>query len=463
MARADFTCFIYEKGVLMKQQIQLSDHFTYRRLLRFTMPSIGMMIFASIYSVVDGFFVSNFAGKTPFAAINLIMPFLMILYTVGFMFGTGGSAIVAKTLGEGDKEKANQYFSLFVYLVFVLGILFAILGIVFIRPIASLLGAEGEMLEYAVIYARIILTALPFNVLQFLFQSFFVTAEKPHLGLMSTVLSGVTNMVLDAVLVILLPQEYKLAGAAVATAASQLVGGIIPLVYFGRKNSSILRIGKTKFYGKAVLQACTNGSSEFMSNISMSLVGMLYNIQLMKYAGENGVAAYGVMMYVSGIFSAAFLGYSIGVAPVIGYHDGAKNHQELKGLFKKSLMIIATFGAAMIVVGEVFARPLAHMFVGYDAELMELTTYGFRIFALSFGFMGFAIFASGFFTALNDGVTSALISFLRTLVFQIAAILILPLLFGINGVWISIVVAELMAVLVGTFFLIRKKEKYHYM
>lgn len=327
----------------MKQKIQLSDHFSYGRLIRFTLPSIGMMIFTSIYSVVDGFFVSNFAGKTPFAAVNLIMPVLMILNTVGFMFGTGGSAIVAKTFGEGDKEKANRYFSLFVYTTAAVGLILAILGFIFIRPISILLGAEGAMIDNAVLYARIILVALPFNSLQYLFQSFFVTAERPKLGLIVTVSSGLTNIVLDAVLVILLPQEYKLAGAAVATAVAQLIGGIVPLIYFGRKNSSILRLGGTKYDGRAILKACTNGSSEFMSNVAMSLVSMLYNVQLMKYAGENGVAAYGVMMYVSMIFSGAFMGYSIGTAPIIGYNDGAKNYTELKGLLKKSLKMIGIF------------------------------------------------------------------------------------------------------------------------
>lgn len=446
----------------MKQRIQLSDHFSYGRLIRFTLPSIGMMIFTSIYGVVDGFFVSNFAGKTPFAALNLIYPFLMILSTVGFMFGTGGSAIVAKAFGEGKREKGNQYFSLFVYVSAALGVVFAGLGIAFVRPIARLLGAEGELLENAVLYARIILIALPFNVLQLLFQSFCVTAEKPKLGLLVTVFSGVTNMILDAVLVGLLPQEYKLAGAAAATALSQAVGGGIPLLYFGRKNSSILRLGKTHFDGKAIFKACTNGSSEFMSNISMSLVGMLYNIQLMKYAGEDGVAAYGVMMYVSMIFAAAFIGYSIGTAPVIGYHDGAKNHGELQGLLKKSLVMIGGFGVAMVASAELLAVPLARIFVSYDAALMELTVSGFRIFALSFLFMGYAIFGSGFFTALNDGVTSAIISFLRTLVFQAAAVILLPLLWGIDGVWFSIVAAEVMAVVFSAIFLVAKRRKYHY-
>ena len=443
-------------------RLQLSDHVTSGKLIRFTIPSIAMMIFTSIYGVVDGFFISNFAGKTPFSAVNLIMPFLMIVATVGFMFGTGGTAIVAKTFGEGNKEKANKYFSLFVYVAFALGVIFAILGIVFIRPISALLGAEGELLKNCVVYAQIILAALPFYVLQLLFQSFFAAAEKPQLGLAVTVSAGVTNIVLDAVLVILLPQEYKLAGAAIATAMSQFVGGVIPLFYFFRKNNSILRLGKTTFDGKAILKACTNGSSEFMSNVSMSIVGMLYNIQLLKYAEENGVAAYGVMMYVSMIFSAAFIGYSIGVAPVISYHNGAQNHKESKGLLRQSLTMIGFFGIGMVVVAELAALPLAKIFVGYDAELMTLTVSGFKIFALSFVFMGFAIFSSGFFTALNDGLTSALISFLRTLVFQIAAVLLLPLIWEINGVWISIVVAEVMAVAISAVFLVVKRKKYHY-
>ncbi len=442
--------------------IQLSDHFTFGKLIRFTLSSIAMMIFTSIYSVVDGFFVSNFAGKTPFAAINLIMPVLMILGTVGFMFGTGGTAIVARTYGEGDKKGANSYFSLFVYVAFVIGAALALLGFIFIRPVASSLGAEGVLLDHCAVYARIVLAALPFFVLQVMFQSFFVAAERPQLGLAVTVLSGLTNMVLDAVLVLLLPQELKLVGAAVATAMAQLVGGVIPLVYFFRENSSVLRLGRTSYDGKSILRACTNGSSEFMSNISMSIVGILYNLQLLKYAGENGIAAYGVMMYVSMIFSAAFVGFSIGVAPVISYHYGARDHSELKGLMRKSLAIIGIFGAGMVIAAEALAHPLSKMFVGYDAELFDLTVSGFRIFALSFGFMGFGIFASGFFTALNDGLTSALISFLRTLLFQSASIMLLPLIWGIDGIWISVVVAEFMAVLLGAIFMVAKRKKYHY-
>ena len=443
-------------------KIQLSDHFTYKRLIRFTLPSIVMMVFTSIYGVVDGFFVSNFAGKTPFAAVNLIIPFLMIVATVGFMFGTGGTAIVAKAFGEGDSERANRYFSLFVYVAFGLGVIIAVLGFIFIRPISILLGAQGELLENCVVYARIILVALPFYVCQLLFQSFFVTAEKPHLGLAVTVSSGLTNMVLDAVLVMLLPGPYKLAGAAVATAMSQVVGGVVPLFYFFRKNSSILRLQKTSMDLRAILQACVNGSSEFMSNVSMNLVGMLYNIQLLAYAGEDGVASYGVMLYVSMVFSAAFIGYSIGTAPIVGYHDGARNCAELHGLLHKSLGMIGLFGLLMVAAAQLLAVPLARLFVGYDAGLLELTVNGFRIFALSFLFMGFAIFGSGFFTALNDGVTSAIISFLRTLVFQVAAVQLLPRLLGIQGIWWSIVVAEVMAVVLAGIFLLVKRRRYGY-
>lgn len=446
----------------MKKPIQLSDHFTYGKLIRFTLPSIGMMIFTSIYGVVDGFFVSNFAGKTPFAAVNLIFPLLMILSTVGFIFGTGGSAIVARAFGEQKPEQANRYFSLFTYVSIGLGLLLAALAITFIRPICRALGAEGQMLEDAVLYGRIILLAIPFNILQFLFQSFFVTAEKPQMGFWVTLAAGFTNMVLDALLVILLPQEHKLAGAAIATAMSQVVGGAVPLIYFSRKNTSLLRLGKTHFDLKAIGAACINGSSEFMSNVSMNLVGMLYNLQLLEFAGEDGVAAYGVMMYVSLIFAATFIGYSIGTAPVFGYHYGAQNHKELKSLLKKSLTMVGLFGIVMVLAGVGLADPLSRIFVGYDGQLLELTVSGFRIFALSFFFMGYAIFASGFFTALSDGVTSAIISFLRTLVFQAAAVLILPAIWGIDGIWWSIGVAEMMAVVFSALFLILKRKKYKY-
>lgn len=441
-------------------KIQLSEHFNYKKLLRFTLPSIIMMIFTSIYSVVDGFFVSNFVGKTPFAAVNFIMPFLMILGAFGFMFGTGGSALISKTMGEGDKERAKQLFSLFIYVSAGCGVVIAAAGIIFIRPVAALLGADGTMLEDCVRYGRIILIALPAYMLQFEFQSFFVAAEKPHLGLVVTIAAGVTNMTLDALLVAVF--SLGLVGAAAATAISQCVGGIIPPIYFLCPNSSILRLTRTKFDGRALFKACTNGASELMSNISMSIVGMLYNMQLIKYAGENGVAAYGVLMYVNFIFLAAFIGYSVGTAPIIGYNYGSGNHSELKNLLKKSLCLIGIFSVAMVVAAEGLAHPLASMFVGYDLELFKMTLRGFMIYSFSFLFSGMAIFGSSFFTALNDGLISALISFLRTLVFQVAAVLIFPLIWGIDGIWVSIVAAELMAVSVTVMFLLMKRKKYHY-
>lgn len=447
-------------------KIQLSDHFTYKKLLRFTLPSIGMMIFSSIYGVIDGFFVSNFAGETAFTAVNFIMPFLMILGALGFMFGSGGSALIAKTLGEGNKEKANSLFSLFIYVSLGLGVVIGVLGIVLLRPIASLLGAEGLLLENCVEYGRIIAMGLPFFMLQMEFQSFMITAEKPQLSLKFTVAAGLTNIALDALFVGAF--RWGLVGAAVATITSQFVGFICPIIYFARKNTSLLRLGKTQMDFGALMKTCTNGSSELMTNISMSLVGILYNSQLLKYAGEAGVAAYGVLLYVNFIFISAFIGYSIGCAPVIGYHYGAGNSHELKGLLKKSTVIIAISSISMVVVSLALSTPMSYVFVGYNPSLFELTKGAFLYYSFSFLFSGFAIFGSSFFTALNNGPVSAIISFLRTLVFQTIAVLALPPLFekvngqGITGIWFSIVIAEALAVVVTVIFLLAKRKKYNY-
>lgn len=440
--------------------IRLSDHFNYRRLLRFTFPSIIMLVFTSVYGVVDGFFVSNFVGKTPFTAVNFIMPFLMILGSFGFMFGTGGGALISKTLGEGKPEKANRLFSLIVYTSAAGGIVMAVLGMLLIRPLAAALGAEGQLLEDSVTYGRVILLAIPAYVLQYEFQCLFSVAEKPTLGLSVTVAAGLTNIVLDALLVA--GFRWGLPGAAAATAISQCVGGLIPLVYFARPNSSLLRLGKTGFDGKALLKSCGNGSSELMSNISMSVVNMLYNVQLLRYAGEDGIAAYGVIMYVCLIFQAVFIGYSMGTAPIVGFHYGAKNHAELKGLLKKCLVLISAFSVVMFAAAYALARPLSLLFVSYDEGLLNMTIRAFAIFSFSFLFSGYAIFGSSFFTALNDGFVSAAISFLRTLVFQIAAVLILPLIWDVDGIWVSTVVAEGMAVAVTMCFLWGKRKKYRY-
>lgn len=440
--------------------IQLSDHFDYRRLLRFTAPSIIMMVFTSIYGVVDGFFVSNFAGKTPFAAVNFIYPVLMILGCVGFMFGTGGSALISLTLGMGDRKRADEVFSLVVYTAAACGLVFALFGFWLVRPVAVLMGAEGQLLRDSISYARICLLALPFFILQYEFQCLFATAEKPKLGLYVTVASGVTNMLLDALFVAVF--HWGLQGAAAATALSQFVGGIIPLWYFGHENSSLLRLVKCKFDWPALRRVCTNGSSELMSNVSASLVSMLYNVQLMKYAGENGIAAYGVLMYVCFVFQAIFIGYSVGSAPVIGYHHGAHHHEELKGLLKRNIVLISMFSLLMFGAGQLLARPLSLLFVGYDQELLQITAHAFMIFSFSFLFSGLAIMGSSFFTALNDGLTSALISFLRTLVFQCLAVIIFPVFLGLEGIWLSIVAAEVMAVMVTLLFLAGKRKRYHY-
>jgi putative MATE family efflux protein len=441
-------------------RIQLSDHFTVRKLLRFTMPAIGMMIFSSIYGVVDGFFVSNFVGKTSFAAVNFIMPFLMFLGAVGFMFGSGGSALVSKTMGEGDPKKANRIFSLLVYVSIGTGIALAVLGHVLIRPVAMLLGAQGELLDNSLLYGRIILMALPTYIIHLEFQNFFATAERPQLGFLATAISGVTNMVLDALLVAVF--QFGLVGAAIATAVSQCIGGVIPLVYFFRPNTSLLRLRGTTPDLRALGRACANGFSELVGNLSLHLVGMLYNLQLMKYAGESGVAAYGVLLYINTVFLSVFFGYTLGAAPIVGYHYGAGNHGELKGLLKKSVGIIAVASAAMFLLAQLLATPLSMLFVGYDAALLDMTRHGLRIYAFSFLFVGFGYFTPGFFTALNDAATSATISMLRTLVAQIAAVLLLPLAFGLDGIWASVVAAEVMAMTMAVICLAAKRGKYHY-
>ena len=440
--------------------IQLSDHFTYGRLLRFTLPSIAMMIFTSIYGVVDGIFVSNFAGKTSFAAINLIMPYLMVFGTLGFMVGTGGTALISMTLGMGDKKKANALFSMLTYVCLIGGVVLTVLSIVFLRPAAIALGATGQMLEDCVTYGIIVQLALTAYILQYAFQSFCVTAEMPSLSLGMTVAAGVCNIVLDALFVAVF--RWGLVGAAVATAISQTIGGVIPLVYFARPNKSILRLGKCRFDGKALIRTFTNGSSELMSNLSMSVVSMLYNFQLMKYAGEDGIAAYGVIMYVNFIFIAVFIGLSIGSAPIIGFNHGADNREELKNVLKKCLILLGGLAMVMTTAAELLSAPLAGIFVSYDAALLEMTTRGFRIYILSFLFCGFAIYGSSFFTALNNGLISALISFLRTLLFQIAAVLILPVFFGLDGIWWSVVVAEAAAVVLTAVFMVRYRHRYHY-
>ena len=444
-----------------KDVIQLSDHFTLRRLFRFCLPSVVMMVFTSIYGVVDGYFVSNYVGKTPFAGVNLIMPFLMILGGVGFMVGTGGSALVAKYLGEKNDGQARRVFSMMMILTLILGVSTSVLGIVFAKHVAVLLGADGEMIGYCVTYAR---TCLIFNTMfmfQNVFQSFLVTAERPKLGLAVIVAAGCTNMVLDALFIAVL--QMGVIGAALATGLSQTIGGLLPLIFFLRKNNgSKLHMVRTRLELRPIAQACSNGASELMTTISSSIVSMLYNHQLLSLAGENGVSAYGVLMYVQFIFAAVYIGYSIGTSPIVGYNYGAQNYAELKNMRSKSIKTMLTAGVVMVVIAELLAPVLAGIFVGYDQELFDMTVHAFRLFSFTFLLSGFNIWCSSFFTALNNGAISAAVSFLRTLVFQLAAVLILPIFFKLDGVWISVAFAEVCAFIISVIFLLAKRKKYNY-
>ena len=444
----------------MSSRIHLSEHFTYRKLLRFALPSIVMNLFTSLYIIVDGFFVANYAGKTEFAAVNLIMPVLNILGTTGYMFGVGGSALIAKTLGEKNPDQANRLFSLIVLVTSCLGVMMLVPGFIFMPRITAMLGAEGKLLEDSVLYGRIFILALPAWIWVYEFQLFFVTAEKPKLGLYVTVCAGLCNAALDALFIV--GFKWGLAGAAAASALTQLVGGVFPLIYFGRKNSSILRLVKPVWDGKALIRSCTNGMSEFMGEAAMSFVGIIYNIQLLKYAGENGVVIFGILMYVSLIFTAVFVGYSNGIGPVFSYHYGAQDHEELKNLRKRSLEIIAVTSVSMFVLSELLARPYSLLFLQNAEDLLPEAVHMFHIISVSYLFTGMAIFSSAMFTALNNGLVSALISFLRTFVFELGAVLLLPPLFGVDGIWYSVVFAELMAAVVGAIFMAALRRKYQY-
>ena len=440
--------------------IGLGGHFTYNKLIRFTLPTIIMMILTSIYGVVDGIFVSNRVGPEAFAAVNLIMPAIMILGTIGFMMGTGGSALVSKTIGEGDKEKANRYFSMLIYLLIIIGIVLTIIGIILIEPGAKLLGADKKMLNDCVVYGRTLLIFLVPFCLQNSFQSFLIVAEKPTLGLVVSIISGVCNVTLDFLLIYVF--EMGVFGAALATGISQVVGVIIPLLYFITKKSSILRFTKTRFELKPIVKTFTNGSSEMLTNLSTSLVSMLFNAQLMKYAGSDGVVAYGIIMYAGFIFSGIYMGYALGSAPIVGFHYGAKNTDELKNLLKKSIILIAVTAIVITGLAEILSRMMASIFVGYDINLMNITTKAIRLFSISYLISGFNIFASSFFTALNNGLVSAIISFLRTLVFQVVMIYLLPAIWGINGIWLAVVFAEILSLIVSVTFLAKNKKKYQY-
>ncbi|KAG4101555.1 mate-domain-containing protein [Neocallimastix lanati (nom. inval.)] len=440
--------------------IKLSEHFNFSKLLKFTFPTIIMMIFTSLYGVVDGIFISNFAGSEPFAAINIVWPIIMLFSTVGFMVGTGGSALVSKTLGEEKKEKAKQYFSMLIYFEIIVGIIFSVIGIFTLRPISILMGAEGNILDEGVAYGKILLIPLTAFILQNSFQSFMVAAERPKLGLLITVIAGLANIFFDFLLVYVF--DLGITGAAIATAISQFAGGLIPLIFFMFKNSTNYRLVKTGLEIKPIAKACLNGLSEMMMNISLSLVNMLYNYQLLKIEGPNGVIAYGIIMYVSFIFVGTFLGYSNGSAPIVSFHFGAKNTDELKNLLKRSLVIIFLGSIILTGIGEAAAPLLSLIFVGYDNHLYEFTLKAIRIYFISFIILGYNIYASAFFTGLNNGIVSAIISISRTLVFEITMIFVLPIFFGVTGIWMAVSFAELLSLIVSIVLLILNRKKYDY-
>ena len=444
----------------MAQPISISEHFGYRKLLRFTVPSMVMMVFTSVYSIVDGMFVSNFVGKTAFAAINLIFPFLMVLGVLGYMLGTGGSALVAKMLGEGQKERANRVFSLLVVSGAASGVGFGLVGIVLLRQVSLLLGADEAMVGLCVEYGRIVLLALPFFILQYMFQSLMVTAERPRMGMWVTVAAGLMNIVLDFVLIVVLGMGLR--GAALATAMSQVTGGLVPVVYFLMPNGSPLWLVRPVMDWRALLQACTNGLSEFFGNVSGSVVSMCYNYQLMRYIGEDGVSAYGVIMYVQFIFFAVFLGYTIGSSPIVSYCHGAKNHAELHNIFARSLRIIGVMGVMLTIAMELLAWPLTKAFVGYDEALFELSRRAFMIYGLSYVLVGFNFYASAFFTALNNGVLSAVLATVRALVFEVAAVFVLPMVLGAEYIWFSVLFAEVMSLTLSAALLLANRKRYHY-
>lgn len=440
--------------------IQISDHFTLKKLFKFVLPTVIMMVVTSVYTVIDGLFVSNFVGKTPFAAINIIVPFVMILGGTGFMIGTGGTALVTKVLGEGDDEKAKSYFTLLILFTVALGLVLTAVGIAVTEPVARLLGANDDMIEPCVLYGRICVGFTAFFMLQGVFHSFLSAAGKPKIGLVVTLSAGATNAVFDALFIVVF--KWGVAGAAIATGLGQFMGGVVPLIYFARKNSSLLRFTKPKFELKAILQSCFNGSSEFLTNLASSIVSIVYNLQLMKYLGEDGVSAYGVIMYFQFVFLAIEIGYSIGTAPIIGFNYGAENHAELKNIFKKSIVIMGCCGVILSALAQALAIPLSKLFVGYDKELYDLTVHAFRLFSFSFVFSGINILSSGFFTALNNGAVSAILSFLRALAYQIIFIFALPALMQVDGIWLANVATEVCAFITAVIFFIAYRKRYRY-
>lgn len=437
----------------------MNRHFSLSALLKFTFPTICMMIFTSLYTVVDGFFVSNYVGKTALAAVNLVWPIIMILATIGLMTGTGGSALVAKTRGEGDDARANRYFSMLIFFTIAVALVLGAIGQAIMVPAIQLFGAEGDLLTSSITYGRWVMAALPFFALQFAFQVLFSTAGKPNYGFYVIVAAGLTNVILDWLFICVC--GWGVSGAAIATGLGQVVGGLVPLIYFVRRNnSSFLRLTWAKPEWKPIGKACLNGSSELVSNIAMSLVSMLYNYQLMAYIGEDGVAAYSVIGYTAMIFSSILMGYALGSSPLMSFQYGARNQIEMRSILLKSLGLVGVGSVIMFLAAQWLAAPLSAIFVSYDSELLEFTVQAYKLYALAFLIMGIPIYLSALFTSLNNGVVSAIIAFMRTLVFECGAVILLPMIWGIDGIWLSVSVGELAASILAIGFLVALRKKY---
>lgn len=444
-------------------KIQLSDHFTYSRLFKFVLPSIVMMVFTSLYSVVDGLFVSNCVGSNALASINIIYPLVMIIASFGFMLGTGGGAVISRTLGQGEDKKAKEYFSMLIIVDVIIGLILSIICIIFIEPIAYLLGANDTLIHDCVIYGRILLVGTTFFMLQNAFQTFFIVAEKPHFGLILTIICGVINMFLDFLFVYVF--QWDIAGAGLATIIGYIIGGTIPLIYFlNKNNNSKLKLIKTKFYPRVLIHSSINGMSEMLTNVSMSIITMLYNLQMMKLVGEDGVSSITIIMYVNFVFVSMFIGFSIGTAPIISFNYGADNHAELKNMFSKSIKIIAITSVAMLILAEILSKPLVSLFVGNidNAFLFEMTIHGFRLYSIAFLMCGINIYSSSFFTALGNGLLSAIISILRSFLLQAIMIIVLPIFLQIDGIWLSVVFSESITAIVSIILLIYNRKKYRY-
>ena len=450
----------------MAHSIHLSDHFTYKKILRFTIYPILMMLITSIYWIVDGFFISNYVGPSAFAGVNLIFPVVMIVACIGFMFGSGGAALVSKKLGEGDSDGANKTFSLITYVTLGTGLILSLIFFFLVRPIAmgfasiNQVEASEAMIDSAEVYGRIMVGGVFLYIMQGYFHSFFSVNEKSSLGFLFTLISGLTNMLLDYLLIGVF--RAGVVGAACASLSGMFISAVGPFLYFRFGKNNLIKLGKPRWNLNEITQSIANGSSEFVSNVSGSIVTIVFNVQLLKYIGEVGVSAYGIIGYVCFVFFAIFIGYSIGIAPVIGYNYGAKNPVELTNVLRKSFVIISVSGVAMTLLSAGLADPITRIFSAGVGELHTLGVRAMRIFSICYLMAGFSMFGSSFFTALNNGLISALISFCRTLVFQLGSVFVLPLIVGVDGIWFSIIVAEFLSMVMTIIFISARRRKYGY-